>query len=246
MKNNIAGLNWRRGLSEILLIFVGITLALAFENWNADRELKAREAKLLVELGNDLRETREDLRRDILSTSNDIEALKALSMAISGERPIPAEEIGGHAGNLLSYSIFYPKSSAYQSIKTIGMDIIADDSLRTVISEIYELSVPRVLEGHDMAKATIKYDFRRYVRKHFSVPGGAKIESRQYQVIESSIANIDLVQLRPQDGDYVLSDPEFQLLVYELLNEYSYANATMKMLDKAISEVLERFATELN
>jgi hypothetical protein len=57
-------LNWRRGIAEVALIFVGITLALLFDNWNEARKARILEEQLFAALRADLLETRADLVTD--------------------------------------------------------------------------------------------------------------------------------------------------------------------------------------
>lgn len=52
-------------LLEVALIFVGITLAVGFENWNTERKERQEELALLVELRSNLEENLAILARGI-------------------------------------------------------------------------------------------------------------------------------------------------------------------------------------
>ena len=43
-------MNWRRGIAEVALRFIGITLALLFDNWNEARKDRALEEQLFAAL----------------------------------------------------------------------------------------------------------------------------------------------------------------------------------------------------
>ena len=58
--------SWRGALQEVVLIFVGITLALLFENWNQERQERSQEGELIAQILEDLRETRVDLATDLV------------------------------------------------------------------------------------------------------------------------------------------------------------------------------------
>jgi hypothetical protein len=38
MTSRLSNMNWRRGIAEVALIFIGISLALLFDNWNEARK----------------------------------------------------------------------------------------------------------------------------------------------------------------------------------------------------------------
>ena len=68
----------RRAVGEIGLIFLGITLALMFENWSSDRERIEKELGLLTEIYRDLGVTRSDPQRDILSNQRKLDTMKQM------------------------------------------------------------------------------------------------------------------------------------------------------------------------
>ncbi|MBK7871587.1 MAG: hypothetical protein IPJ74_13405 [Saprospiraceae bacterium] len=55
-------INWRYAIGEVALIFIGITLALAFGNWNQNRQERQTETKLLREMHANLDETAKVLK----------------------------------------------------------------------------------------------------------------------------------------------------------------------------------------
>lgn len=58
-------INWRYAIGEIALIFIGITLALSFSNWNQNRQERQTQIKLLRELHANLDETARQFESNI-------------------------------------------------------------------------------------------------------------------------------------------------------------------------------------
>lgn len=54
--------NWKYVLGEVMLIFFGITLAVWFNNWNADRKANQEKAVAMVRIEEELRDNLEELQ----------------------------------------------------------------------------------------------------------------------------------------------------------------------------------------
>ena len=78
----------KSGLIEVLLIFVGVTIAVTFGNWNDKRKEKIIEKNYLELLSGEVKENRITLDRMILKYNNKIEVLKKI-MDFTG--PVPSQ-----------------------------------------------------------------------------------------------------------------------------------------------------------
>ena len=65
MEKNKTGKYLKYAIGEIVLVVFGILIALQINNWNENRKAEAKERKLLIELKDDLIETKNDLLTDI-------------------------------------------------------------------------------------------------------------------------------------------------------------------------------------
>ena len=81
--------NMKSGLIEILLIFVGVTIAVTFGNWNDKRKDKIIEKNYLELLSGEVKENSITLDRMILKYNNKIEVLE--------------ENLGFHRTSTLQY-----------------------------------------------------------------------------------------------------------------------------------------------
>lgn len=125
-------------IGEVLLIFTGITLSLWFSNWNETRKERDLELKLLKEL-------RTGLVQDSLDTQGNIELrnqAKAASERILAfiEQKTPYHD---------SLNVYFPRSlqfastmattSAYETLKSHGLQVITNAELRARIIQLYDI-----------------------------------------------------------------------------------------------------------
>ena len=137
-----------KALAELTLIFVGITLALAFENWNTDRGRRDQELTLLRELLADLQETRADLRSDIAQAEKILKQTEQILRWYSGDDEF-IDAIRDLGSVCFSGHELFATTTTYESIKTIGMDLIRNDLIRTKTAQVFEQSLERVYMSED-------------------------------------------------------------------------------------------------
>jgi len=63
--------------------------------------------------------------------------------------------------------------------------------------------------------------------------------------LSNPVDQVDLSGLRPRAIETLLADAEFQLLVYEMFNNYSAAQALMQALDDQITTTIDSYRQEL-
>jgi len=141
MNQNKTTKYFKYAIGEIVLVMIGILLALQVNNWNESSQVRKTELKLLNELKHDLLETKEDLLTDIEKSKTILAITDSLyQSAMEGNWDLVK----------ISFDFIYetprlfPKLSAYNSIQAFGVNIISNDSLRTLITNFYELDLIRV------------------------------------------------------------------------------------------------------
>lgn len=138
-----SSLNWRRAFAEVALIFVGISLALLFDNWNEDRKERILEHQLLSEVRDDLVETRVDLVSDIENSEQRLAHWRDMAVVLAGDSPLDEAWVAMLA-DTLDYSVLVPKTSGYRSLTSQGLGILSDPEVRKAITDFYELRLARV------------------------------------------------------------------------------------------------------
>jgi len=131
-------------IGEIVLLMVGILLALQVNNWNEIRKTRKKEVKLLIELRDDLLETKNDLLTDIVKAQQILATTNSLYKAIIEDQISDTNPFKLSTGYILDTAMLFPKLSAYQAIQSEGITIISNDNLRNKITDFYQLHLKRV------------------------------------------------------------------------------------------------------
>ncbi len=127
---------WIYAMGEFVLVFLGILIALQVDNWNQRRQEKQLERILLTEMLTDLKADLDDID---FNTNAHIRFLHASQVALeflNSELPWN-DSLGAYFAMIMGASIFDINTSAYESLKSIGIDLIRNDSLRQKITALY-------------------------------------------------------------------------------------------------------------
>ncbi|MEJ2584736.1 MAG: DUF6090 family protein [Robiginitalea sp.] len=124
-------------LGEILLVVMGILIALQIDNWNENRKLQARQTQLLTDLRADLEETLEELKQGKEFNALTLARYRTLMQAIDTDAPHSAE-IDEASSFLPLFHVPRFSRTTYESIKSQGLDLITNDSLKRQVTELYE------------------------------------------------------------------------------------------------------------
>lgn len=125
---------------EILLIFVGITIAIGFDNWNDNRKDREQELEILENLKADL---------DVMITRSE-EAVTFNSVCLHAGTTILKDledpthttyndSLNKYYGTFYFYDYPEIKQSALLTLQATGVDLIRNDSLRSAVIDFYDL-----------------------------------------------------------------------------------------------------------
>lgn len=149
-------------LGEIVLVVIGILIALNINNRNEQRITKEKERYALEEIKSDLELNINSLTEMIdtkpFSVNN---CLKSLDILIHNleEVKIPHDSLARHFWVAFQYPDLLIKSSGYESLASIGMDLISDHQLRSEIGKFYTFVIPTAR----FAYTDVRDDFYHYM-----------------------------------------------------------------------------------
>ena len=211
---------------ESLLLFSGIFLALLLEGYINENKIRERQERLIGELILDLEETISDINNDIANNGGFMRQTKTVIDAVNNPSGRINAESAFEAVQQVckNYSFVVPKVSTFESIKSLGLDLIDDDLLRTEITDFYELSLLRISTAE-----TRFYDFSMqecwpYIAENFVWYGTLEQSSRQVNFGAES-AQMDWMSdahLKPADLDELLQDSSFKFILHEALIRRSF------------------------
>ena len=129
-------------VGEIVLVMVGILLALQVNNWNEQRKNTIQEEQILKELVINLQTNLEEFERNIKIQKNRIRHIDVLLDHIENDKPYN-DSLSFR--RLLYLEQITISTSAYQSLKSIGLKNIQSESLRMEIIQLMEMTYPNVI-----------------------------------------------------------------------------------------------------
>lgn len=138
-------------LLEVALIFIGITLAIGFENWNTERKEQVDELALLTELKANLEENLVQLAEISDFNNQTIASFETMLAHIVARKPY-SEDLSDAFGWIDNWASPYLTSSAYETLKARGLNIISESSLRQQIVYLFEVQYADLVKDYDRAE----------------------------------------------------------------------------------------------
>jgi len=124
-------------MGEIVLVVIGILIALQINNWNINEQQRKIEVKYLTEIRDNLKKDLSDIDFNIDFNQNKSQSNKIVLDYLDGKIDY-ADSLEFHFSNLLFTTRTVVNMSAYENLKSRGLEIITNDSLRQRITTLYE------------------------------------------------------------------------------------------------------------
>ncbi len=133
-----------RMAGELAMIFLGITAALWFENANDARHQRALETQILHEMRADLTRDTTDLNRNLVLGESVLASIDTVLASLQSGAAYH-ESLAEHFAWSSRFFRFFHNPAAYEHLRSAGLDVISDDSLRSEIIVYYDGSVPLLM-----------------------------------------------------------------------------------------------------
>jgi len=180
---------FKYALGELMLIFLGISLAIAFQNWNDERKLKRQTTEILTEI-------KENLELDISSLENllanrtlDLAATQRVIQLYSEKKPFD-EGVSNDLGRVIIGDAIYFRKLGYGLLKESNLMSMTNPALRKMLNGYYEEYMQFVINDVEDDKFEFVTVLLPYVRNNFD----------EYGYRQPSI---------PRDYDLLLKDKYF-------------------------------------
>ncbi len=132
-------------IGEIILVVIGILIALQINTWNEVKKHQAREIVLLKELKSNLKTNILNLEKDIKTQTEGMQYFNIIMDHADHKRPY-----NDSLPSYLQKANFAPDvvltASAFETMKSSGLNIIRSDSLRQGIINLFELVYPTLMQ----------------------------------------------------------------------------------------------------
>lgn len=154
-------------LGEIILVVIGILIALEVNNRNEQRKSQDLEVKYLKEIRNNLTFDLSDLAFNINFNSDRLRSNRLVLDYLRGET---IDSLTFHLSNLAFSTRTLVNPSGYESLKSKGLELITNDSLRSQITALYEFHIHNVVDFETKDDHAYQYNiFLPEVMKSISI-----------------------------------------------------------------------------
>ncbi len=169
MGKNKTGKYLKYAIGEIILVVVGILIALSINNWNENQKLKVKELSVYKELRSELTESRKDALGDLSDIERNQKS-SSIVLNIIVSKKFNMDTLRNHLPYTYDIELFSPPTSAFESLKSIGFDVLSNDSLRLAISNLYQLTMPSLYQsGASVEYAKFRKKILPLLEPHLSI-----------------------------------------------------------------------------
>lgn len=158
-------INWKYALGEILLIFIGVSLAVTFQTWTDSRKRNKLEKDILFQIYNDIVVNQLDVQADYARLSFGLEAHFNILNYLNGDRSY-VDSMCFDFYWLQHDEYVFPLRGGYDNLKEHGLDLIKNDSIRSYVQGAYESAYPRVSKETAFYPDINEY-FSTFYQEHF-------------------------------------------------------------------------------
>lgn len=175
MRRHAAG--WRFVLGEVAITTIGILIAVAVNAWWQNRQDRRTELEALREMRVVIVGDVDDLREDLVRYRRVDRSTRLLLDRMHRGLPL-APGMDTLFGAQLIYRRHLSNSTAYESLRSRGLGIIADDSLRLAVIDFYGLQNSTVALWNEIDTRQVDEDIRPFFRTRFRLRAGSATAAR--------------------------------------------------------------------
>ena len=171
-------LNWKKYAFEFLSIFIAILAAFALDNWNDNRNDRVAEAKILTEILNGLEKDKEDVAMNIFGHELGLKACNYWRN-VTRNQPYESDSLRQYYIILTRDFVSIQNTTGYETLKSRGLELVENDSLRERIVTLYEF------DYQTLRKLEEEYGEMQFHENYFEVINTVFLPYMQFDSIGS-------------------------------------------------------------
>jgi hypothetical protein len=225
--------SWKRYGFEFLSIFIAVLSAFALNNWNDQRKSELAEKKILLEISQGLEKDLLDITTNEYGHQTGIAACRYFRLLLKNEA-IANDSSAFYYAQLTRDFISMQNLSGYETLKSRGLELISNDSLRKQIIQLYEYqyTIIRKLE-----EQYAEGQFHQSYHEQLSDLLAGKFVFNEQGKLKRIQQPLALNEIAGQKLLMILWKIEFNRQF--ALNEYALVRSQISQLQKAISLELD-------
>ena len=143
-------------LGEIVLVVIGILIALEVNNRNSEAKIRRSETQYLNEIAKSLRSDLKDVHFNIGFNEDRLRSSRIVLDFLNSEVAY-SDTLDRHFGSLLYTTRSVVNYSAFDALTSQGIEIIANDSLRRLITNLYSFHYHNVIDFEKQDDHALQY-----------------------------------------------------------------------------------------
>lgn len=216
-------ISWRYALGELVLIFLGITMAIWFNNWNEARQATRVEVRSLQELRDALRQDLDDIGGNIKGFTYRVKGHQLLLKHMEEKLP-PSDSLLRILPFVRGFTFMVSNDGPYETLKARGLETISNDSLRLQIASFYDLDYDVLHVNEEEHRQHYSNYLKPKLLEHFLL--------KDFKVV-------------PIDYDNMIRDFEFRQILYWAAGTDEYLLNFYKTLNQKGNRLLANLEAEI-
>ncbi|MCZ4408211.1 DUF6090 family protein [Cryomorphaceae bacterium 1068] len=224
-------------IGEIILVVIGILIALQINNWNEGRKEASFEIQILKAFKESLETDLSDVDANINRHQQGLRSADSILVLLESTQSINEDSLAQLFAAAMMHTRFVHSTSAFESLKAKGVNIISNPILQKKIVDVYDSQYSFFLLNEQDFIDQIMIGYNTIMPTRFE-------ESFNIDISTSELTG----HLKPLDFEALKKDQEFLYYFKSLRNwtkimiEFQYAILRSNIVDlqKMIDEEIER------
>jgi hypothetical protein len=237
---NKTGKYFKYAIGEIVLVVIGILIALQINNWNENRITSKEEIHVLEALKIGLEADLADLKFNEKSIQSSIASANKVIYSLENNLPYK-DSIPDYIGDMMFPVVFVKSTSAFETLKSKGINLIKNDALRSEIISVYDSGYSFFISEESRI---VLDEAERALRELFSTRFE---ESYVYDFNEPNYKP----RLTPLNYETLKTDQEFKYFIksyknrLNLLLNFHYQSKLLKVVKALINSIDDELNTKI-
>lgn len=236
---------------ELITIIVGVVIAFAFTKYGESLNKDQTEKEVVNQIYFELKDNLSDLENDFIVHRTALVSHLNVMKFLEGNGEVNDSLIMDFYWMTKDEYIF-PNVSGYENLKSLGINLIKDDSLRNLITLVYNHNFPRLTKNNSI-KPDINEYFSPFFSTHFRVNRDTSLKyvitlKDSIQVTyprDIALGVKQVIGYVPMDKDKLLQNEEFRFLVNEAVDfrmyKFQFYRRCIENVNKALERIEEKY-----
>ena len=166
METGKTGKYFKYAIGEIILVVIGILIALQISNWNDERKNTKFESEIIGLIDNNLLQDSilivKELNKSRLANASSIRLIDQVSKGVY------SDSLNYMMGDIINFQRFKSQSSAFEVLKSKGIENIRNNELQLALIEYYDQTLFRTYESLLDIEKSFNADWVPLLKQEFS------------------------------------------------------------------------------